>query len=519
MADNWKLKAVISANAESMLKTLKAVNAATKTTRKHIADIASSAGNLAGQIGMPLALVGSALGALSIGGLKTLVQNFAALGDQVVKGAKRFGMSTAEFQRWNYVAGQSGVSADGLASSVGRLNKNIAAAATGKNKDLAALFKRAGISLRDSNGALRDAGDLLPQIADLFQRNGNAALQARMGTAIFGKGWQELSPLLNGGAEEINALTARYKMLGLEISGDAAKAGEEFGDKMEDLHSVLGSVGNTIAARLLPVLSPMIENVIKWAIANRDLISTKVAKFVEEVAVGLSNIDWAGVVAGVQSFLSGLKSLVDAVGGFKVVLGGLVLFMNAQAIVAFVQMGGAIVRLGMYLSGPLISALKLAWLMMSACPVLLIMAAIVAFAVVLYKNWDAIVAYISGAWERIKAVFDVNFFDGLIQVWLEGWQALANGIIGIIKTITPDALMPDAMKNFEFSFASDRAAGITSRDRSSLVTGGNQVKASGQIEVSFDGLPYGARVETAKTTGDVPINVNAGYRSYAMGMP
>lgn len=513
MADNWQLKAVISANAESMLRTLKAVNAATKTTRKYLGDVASSASNLAGRIGLPVALAGGAVAALTVGGLKTIVQNFAELGDQVAKASQRIGMSTAEYQRWKYVAGQSGVSVEGLASSVGRLNRNIAMAATGKNKDLAALFKKAGIDLRDANKHLRDGADLMPEIADLFQRNGNAAVQARMGTAIFNKGYQELLPLLNGGSEEIAKLTARYKMLGLEIDEKSIKAGEAFGDQMEDLNLAMGRFGSTIAAKVIPVISPMVENVIKWTVANRDLLSTKVATFVTGFAQSLADVDWKSVVSGTQSFLSGMKWIVDSVGGVKVALLGLVLFMNAGAIMATLQLAGAVGRLAMFLSGPLVNAMKIAWLVMKACPALLVISLMVAVAAAVVMNWDKIVSYISGAWDRVKSVFSVNFFDGIIQGYLEVWQGFANAILGIIKTITPDVLMPKAMRDFEFTFASDRANRIANGERPSLI-GGQQVRASGQINVNFNNPPPGLTVEQS-SRGNVPIKTDVGRNGFA----
>jgi hypothetical protein len=81
--------------------------------------------------------------------------------------------------------------------------------------------------------------------------------------------------------------------------------------------------------------------------------------------------------------------------------------------------------------------------------------------VLIYQNFDSIVEYVQVAWDRIKGVFDVNFFDGLIQIWLEGWQALGNGIASILKSILPEKLMPDALKNFQFEFASKRAEAVT----------------------------------------------------------
>lgn len=528
MADNWQLKAVLSA-VDKMSPVLKQVATTAKTTRKYLLDVGGSAVNLAGRIGVPLALIGGAVSALSLGGLKTAIGNFAELGDQVVKSATRLGVSADEYQRLKYAAGQSGVSVEGLASSMGRLNKGIALAATGKNKDLAVLFKRAGISMRDANGNMRKSADLLPEIADLFERNKNAAVQARMGNAIFGKGWQELAPLLNGGKKGIEELNKRYEMLGLTMDENSLKAGEAFGDQLEDLQHVTASYGNVIASKLIPQLSPLIEKTIEWAVANREVIASKVAKFVEDIAISLKNVDWEGVIAGMKSFAESAKWVVSHIGGIKGALIALLVVMNLQTIVAFGQLGFAVFRLARFLSGPLIGALRAVWLAMMANPILLLIAAVVALAAMIYVNWDKIVSYITSAWDRVKAVFDVNFFDGLIQGWLEAWQGMANGILAIVKTLTPDFLMPDAMKNFNFSFATDRAdrlvasgqpaaADLTNRlsvgDRPPLV-GGSQVKASGQIEVSFKDAPPGMRVEQTKKGGDVPVNTNVGYRSYA----
>jgi hypothetical protein len=55
--------------------------------------------------------------------------------------------------------------------------------------------------------------------------------------------------------------------------------------------------------------------------------------------------------------------------------------------------------------------------------------------------------------------------------------------------------------------------------RPPLVGTASQAKVSGQIEVSFKDAPPGMRVEPVKGQGDVPVNVNVGYRSYALGMP
>ena len=51
----------------------------------------------------------------------------------------------------------------------------------------------------------------------------------------------------------------------------------------------------------------------------------------------------------------------------------------------------------------------------------------------------------------------------------------------------------------------------------SLVGPASRVKADGKIDININGLPQGARVDQ-KPAGDIPFNVNAGYRSDALGM-
>jgi hypothetical protein len=201
---------------------------------------------------------------------------------------------------------------------------------------------------------------------------------------------------------------------------------------------------------------------------------------------------------------------------------GLFLIMNAGTIGAVFRLLGSLFRLGMFLRGRLVAALKMVFALMRANPIGLLITAVVGLGILVYKNFDAIVGYVKGAWDRIKAVFEVNFFDGLIQLWMEAWQGLLNGIVGIIKGIfdwLPDWMTPGGLKDFEFSFASDRAAKLTGGANSTSIVNAGEVKASGQIEVSFKDAPPGTRIEQTKAGGDVPVNTNVGYRSYALGAP
>ena len=538
MADNWQLKAVISANSEGMIKALKGVNAAAKTTRKYLSDVGSSATNLAGHVGVPLALISGAMAGLSVAGLTQAVMGFARLGDEVHKSAQRIGVSTDEYQRIAYAAGQSGVSVEELGASMGRLNKGIAEAAGGENKNLASLFKHAGISMRGVNGELRAGSELLPEIAELFARNGNAATQARMGTAIFGKSWQALAPLLQGGKAGIDELNERFKMLGTSMDENALVAGEKFGDQLDDLKQVTASYGHTIGAKLLPVLSPLIEQMIKWSVANRALLTTKVSAFLADMTLSLSKVDWSGVISGAGDFVRGVKDLVKWVGGAKNALIGLVLYMNLQTIMAFASLIAAVWRLGAAFTLFAIKNIPKLLLGLGLIPAPAVAAAVAIDGVAVstaaantaalgfmgtLAKMLAIAAPLAAALAPLAAMWGVTKWAEDTSHDKERVQGLQDNFV----TRPVNGLLSWFGIDKEAEYARRRAQnreGLTSPYRAGPEPTFNNLMpkpawASGRIEVSFKDAPPGMRVETLTTGGGVPIDTNVGYRSLATGMP
>jgi len=501
MAENWQLKAVLSASAAGLLKTLDSVNKATRSTRKHIADIGSGSLKLAENLALPVGLLGGLAAGFSVAGVVQAAKNFAILGDEVAKGSQKAGVGIGEFQRWSYVAGQSGVDVASLTSTMGRLNKQIAETAAGKNKDLAALFTKAGISVRGANGALRTSADLMPEIADLFARNTNEATRARMGNAIFGKSWQDLAPLLSGGSEGINQLTQRYKELGLEVEDGAIKAGEAFGDQLDDLNLVTKSYANTIASKLLPVLSPMLERTIEWAVANRAVITTRITDFVTNFANAMERVDWNKVMAGAAGFVNGLQSLVEWLGGTRNALIALVVFMNLSSIVALMSMVGSVGKLAISLYGLAagavpaaisgIGTMTMAMISANAGGVTLLgtIGLMAAKLAVLTAAFAA--AYAAGSWLN----------DNVVN---RAVQALTGEKDASLGTWLGDKLIDDPLADM---------------NKPNLMRSAGQVKASGAINVKFENAPPGMRFEQEIARSDIPINTSVGYRSFATGMP
>lgn len=493
MADKFSLKAVISASAKGLLSTLKTVNQATRTTRKHLSDVGKAASNAATNIGLPVGLIGTALAGFSVAGLQRMVVGFAEVTGAIDDTARGVGTTGVEWQRLTYLFQQGGVAAEMGADSIGRLNKNVAAAAAGKNKELASLFKRAGISLRGANGELRTGADLLPEVAELFKRNGNAAVQARMGNALFGKSWQALAPLLNDGEDGIRRLTERYKALGLGIDEDAIQKGAEFGDKLDDLGLVVRNYGYQISAKLLPVLSPMIERTIQWAAANRELITTRVSNFIADVGRYLAAIDWNAVVQGVNGFVTGVRDLVGFLGGARNALIALVLFMNASAIASVIGLTASILRLSWGLGAMTVKAIPAAITSLKGLSG--------AMAAAGTKGGGLL-----GILGKLTAAGAVGFGIG---------EMVINPILNAASralTGDKDATLGTALYDL---FNKDPLA----EPKASPITQANKTRVDGEVKISFANMPQGARVEQPRAFGTIPLNLDVGYSSAALGRP
>lgn len=518
MADNWQLKAVLSANAQGMIKALGDVGKMAKNTRKYLSDIGGAAGNLGQQLALPSGLIGTLLAGFSGVAVKNAMLGLTDLEDEVSKFAATTGIAGAEFKRFQYLAQLSNVPFESLTASMGKLNKQIYDAANGKGKDLAGLFARLRIEMRDSNGQLRSAADMLPELADAFQRNENPVVRARMGMALFGKSWQELMPLLAEGSDKINERMARFRELGLEVKDveafdrqmDAAGA---FGDKLDDLSFVAKGFQNTIASGLLPVITPLIDELIKWVVVNKDLVAGEVKTFVTDLATSLRGTDWAAVSEGARSFARGLGWVVDMLGGARNALIALVILINMQTIVAFGSLVAALWRAGAAFWGMASSAIA------SSGALGMASAAIRAVGVAIMTTPLGIVLALAGAallvwqnWDKLKAWFS-SFFDWIGDKFqsLLGWAVdLAKAAASIFGTgggmdyrqVAGTAIGPSAQ------------GGAMARP---ALTGAQQVRASGQIDINIVGAPPGTRVEQVRKTGDVPIRVDVGTRSYALG--
>lgn len=452
MADNeQKFKALITVvdQATAPLRVIDAqISRMTAPVRRIAAGMAlvgrhaglDKVAHAAHQVGERLAHVGeqvkelvgplAALGAAgSLAGLVEMQRKASEFGANIFDTSKKTGVAVETLESYRYAAQLAGVATESMDRGLTLLNRNLAQAAAGKNKDMAAMLKHLGISLRDAKGQVRSAADVMPELAEAMRVNENPAIRARIAFAAFGRSGADLIPLLIQGRDRLSEMRAEAERLGYVMSADQVRDAKESEDAWKRLGFAVQGLSNTIGAALFPVLTPLIKQLTELIADNRELVAGKVKEFVEGFAKAMKNIPWGTVLDGMGRFLAVMgevmstgTGLIAVVGAMAAVLAGPLLLSLTSATQALAGLGVSVARLGAVglisaigAIGNFVTALRAGYtamaalnLVMAANPIGLIViavAALIAVLILVWKYWDEIVEAIKKAIEWTKKFF------------------------------------------------------------------------------------------------------------------
>lgn len=208
---------------------------------KDIGDRAEAMGRRVGAAGKAVAIAGAAVaGAFVLGKLKQLALEGLEYASSLGETAQQLGVSTRALQEYRYAASQVGVSTDEMDAALSKLTRSIGEADAG-SKTQSEAFAKLGISVRDAGGQIKDAGDLLPEIAEKLKGLESPAERAALLVDLFGKSGQKLAPLLADGAAGVNGLRDAAQKLGIVLSDEQIQKADETADKLSALNQVLSA--------------------------------------------------------------------------------------------------------------------------------------------------------------------------------------------------------------------------------------------------------------------------------------
>jgi hypothetical protein len=228
----------------------KSVREADGFSNKFKAGAGSVGETLKANVGAVAVTAGAALVAFGV----KAVGAFTDTAKAAIDLGKATGFSTEEASRWIAVGQDYGVTADSIASAVGRIDKTLD---SGKWADY-------GIATRDAAGNARAANDVFLDTLDLLSSTPNATERARIAADLLGKGWQSIAPILGKSRAEYEKMLGSVEDGQVITSKEAAKA-EKWRLAQDKLADAFGeftlAVGESVAelAPFIDVMADAIE--------------------------------------------------------------------------------------------------------------------------------------------------------------------------------------------------------------------------------------------------------------------
>lgn len=194
-------------------------------------------------------------GVVSVGGLTALVHRSIEAADSIGKTADKIGVGVEALQELRYAAQLAGIEERTLDMALQRFTRRVAEAAkgTGEAKDALAQM---GIALRDQNGNIRAAEDLLSEVADAFTRVQDPAERVRLAFKLFDSEGVAMVNVLARGADALEETRRRARELGIVLDEDLVRNAEKAKDQLD----TLGKVVSANLTRALLDLAPAIAD-------------------------------------------------------------------------------------------------------------------------------------------------------------------------------------------------------------------------------------------------------------------
>lgn len=170
----------------------------------------------------------------------------AGAADELNTLAAQTGLSTDTLQRFQYATEIIDVDMETLTKGLGRTTKAIGAA-TAAGKDYIEITDGTRVSIRDANGALLDSETVFNNSIAALAAMTNETEREIAAQKLFGKSYQEIMPLIRGGADTLRLLGDEAARSGLILSKEALNGLNAFQDSLDRLKAIASASGKVIA--------------------------------------------------------------------------------------------------------------------------------------------------------------------------------------------------------------------------------------------------------------------------------
>ena len=170
----------------------------------------------------------------SLAGFTHEVRKVVGEMSELAKAADRVGLSTKAFQELQFGFGLAGVEISTFNTGMEQFTRRIAEAEA-KGGTLADILEANSVALRDQNGHMRSAEDLLADYADLMRNAASEQERMLLATEAFGRGGAAFVLALRHGREGIYAMKVATEKAGGVVDEQLLRRAEELDDRFASL--------------------------------------------------------------------------------------------------------------------------------------------------------------------------------------------------------------------------------------------------------------------------------------------
>lgn len=218
----------------------------------------------------------------------TLAQAEAARETETM--AQVMGMTTTEYQEWDYILKTVGYSAEQAQGDLSMLAERAMDAAEGVGEG-AELFNKLGINVEKSHGVLKSQSELFAEVVDKLSKMTDETERNAIASALLNTTGERLVPILNAASGELDTMRQRAHELGVVLAEEDVTA-------LSDLSKTAGefqAAGEGLQKMIAGKMSPALENLLEKG---------------TDVVVGLTD---ALENSGIIEVFSGLLDIVAAI--------------------------------------------------------------------------------------------------------------------------------------------------------------------------------------------------------------
>ena len=362
---------------------------------KQIGTSLESAGQSMRGLSAAAAAVTAAIGAVTV--------KSAKWADQLNTMSKKYSIGTKELQKYSAAAELVDTDVETIAKSHVKLEKTMLTASKGTGT-AADAFKALGVEVTNADGSLRDGDTVWQETIAALGKMENETERDAYAMTLMGKSAAELNPLIEDGGETYQKFAETLAKYDLDfVDQDMLDRANDFNDSLDTMKAIGMVAFQQLGTQLAAYLAPAMEKVV-------------------DVVGRLAN--WFSQLSPrTQAIIGGIAAVVAVVAPLLIGLGKV-----SFAISSIISLVAVI--------GPVIAGVGAALL-----PIIAIIAGVVAWGVILYKNWDTIKAYAVAFKNAVVQTFNdfkakvTATFNAIKTAIVTPIQTAINTIKGIIDRI------------------------------------------------------------------------------------